>query len=160
MTSACFAGFPCEKFNRATLSPARMSRASVSEDSEAGPIVATILVLCAGSAAFMTRTSFCHTRADRSLPASRARPSPFPQARDTRAGHRLFYPRLGYPLSARRRNFYTYIHRLRGVNAQIARFVLSRHAGLKSISYFCVPTMSNLVEALWFSYWALDRRWK
>src|SRR5438094_7478840 len=50
---ACSEGLPCEKFNRATFIPARMSRASISGDSDAGPIVATILVLCAGSAAFM-----------------------------------------------------------------------------------------------------------
>jgi hypothetical protein len=35
-----------------------MSRTSISGDSEAGPIVATILVLCTGSAAFMTRWSY------------------------------------------------------------------------------------------------------
>src|SRR5438876_1742168 len=53
---ACSEGVPCEKFNRATSIPARMSRASISGDSDAGPMVATILVLCAGSAAFMART--------------------------------------------------------------------------------------------------------
>src|SRR5207237_3896196 len=45
-----------EKFNRATSIPARMSRASISGDSDAGPMVATILVLCAESAAFIART--------------------------------------------------------------------------------------------------------
>ena len=49
-----FGRLPCEKFNRATSSPARISRASMSGDSDAGPMVATILVLCAGSAVFMT----------------------------------------------------------------------------------------------------------
>ena len=46
MCSAWPAKSPCEKFNRAMFSPARMRRSSISGDSEAGPIVATILVLC------------------------------------------------------------------------------------------------------------------
>src|SRR5215472_13027108 len=53
ITSACFEGFPCEKFNRATFNPAWISRVRISGDSDTGPIVATILVLCAGNAAFM-----------------------------------------------------------------------------------------------------------
>jgi len=37
-----------EKLSRATFMPARTSRSSISGESEAGPIVATILVLLAG----------------------------------------------------------------------------------------------------------------
>ena len=51
MISACREKSPCEKFNRAMFSPARMRRSSISGDSEAGPMVATILVLCAGNVA-------------------------------------------------------------------------------------------------------------
>jgi Ribonuclease HepT-like len=40
---------PYEKLSRAMFSPARMRRSSISGDSEAGPIVATILVLWSGS---------------------------------------------------------------------------------------------------------------
>src|SRR5881409_978695 len=54
--SACFEKSPCEKFNRATFRPARMSRTIISGDSDAGPMVATIFVLCAGNAVVMTRT--------------------------------------------------------------------------------------------------------
>src|SRR5215831_9782280 len=50
MRSACSERSPCEKLSRATFSPARMSRSSISGASEAGPIVATILVLLLGSA--------------------------------------------------------------------------------------------------------------
>src|SRR5437588_2636602 len=42
--SAWISRFPCEKFRRATSSPACTIRASVSGSREAGPIVATILV--------------------------------------------------------------------------------------------------------------------
>ena len=45
MRSAWPAKSPCEKLSRATFSPARMSRSSISGESEAGPMVATILVL-------------------------------------------------------------------------------------------------------------------
>src|SRR5437867_4934524 len=86
---ACSEGVPCEKFNRATFIPARMSRVSISGDSEAGPIVATILVLCAENAAFMTQTSFCRPRRDRSRLASHARPSLPSRARETNLSHRF-----------------------------------------------------------------------
>src|SRR5205823_5815400 len=85
MACACSEGVPCEKFNRATFIPAQMSRVSISGDSEAGPIVATIFVLCAGSTAFMTQTSFCRPRRDRSRLALHARPSLPPRARETSA---------------------------------------------------------------------------
>ena len=49
MRSAWPVKSPCEKLSRATLSPARMRRSSISGDSEAGPMVATILVLWFGS---------------------------------------------------------------------------------------------------------------
>jgi len=48
-----FGKSPCEKFSRATFSPARMSRWSISGDSDAGPMVATILVLWIGNGEFM-----------------------------------------------------------------------------------------------------------
>lgn len=35
---------PCQKLSRATVSPARMRRSSILADSDAGPMVATILV--------------------------------------------------------------------------------------------------------------------
>src|SRR5262245_2795470 len=44
--SACSSKLPWEKLSRATLRPERMRRSSMSGESEAGPIVATILVLC------------------------------------------------------------------------------------------------------------------
>src|SRR5215469_14474181 len=50
MRSACSERSPCEKLSRATFRPARMRRSSMSGVSEAGPIVATILVLLLGSA--------------------------------------------------------------------------------------------------------------
>src|SRR5918996_1215923 len=87
ITSACFERCPCEKFNRATSSPARMSRTSISGDSEAGPMVATILVLCAGSVVVMRRTLSAQSRANRLLPASGARPLLSPRARDMGADH-------------------------------------------------------------------------
>src|SRR5215469_6941708 len=40
---------PWEKLSRATSRPARIRRSSISDDSEAGPIVATILVLLTGN---------------------------------------------------------------------------------------------------------------
>src|SRR5207247_8505812 len=86
---ACSEGVPCEKFNRATFIPARMSRVSISGDSEAGPIVATILVLCAGNAAFMTQTSSFRPRRDRSRLASHARPSLPSRAREKNLSHRF-----------------------------------------------------------------------
>ena len=49
MRSAWPVKSPCEKLRRATFSPARMRRSSISGDSEAGPMVATILVLWFGS---------------------------------------------------------------------------------------------------------------
>ena len=49
MRSAWPAKSPCEKLSRAMFSPARMRRSSISGDSEAGPMVATILVLWSGS---------------------------------------------------------------------------------------------------------------
>ena len=49
MRSAWPVKSPCEKLSRAMFSPARMRRSSISGDSEAGPIVATILVLWSGS---------------------------------------------------------------------------------------------------------------
>ena len=45
MRSAWPVKSPCEKLSRATFSPARMRRSSISGESEAGPMVATILVL-------------------------------------------------------------------------------------------------------------------
>src|SRR6266571_3817467 len=57
MSSAWCEKSPCEKFNRATFIPARTSRISISGDSDAGPMVATIFVLCSGNAAVMTRRS-------------------------------------------------------------------------------------------------------
>src|SRR5262245_25872079 len=42
------AGSPCEKFTRATFIPAAMSCSSTSCDSEAGPMVQTILVFFSG----------------------------------------------------------------------------------------------------------------
>src|SRR5687767_11921873 len=53
MSCACWEKSPCEKFSRATLRPARMRRASISGVSEAGPMVATTLVLWAGNDAVM-----------------------------------------------------------------------------------------------------------
>src|SRR5215472_1760449 len=50
MRSAWPVRSPCEKLSRATFRPARMRRSSISDDSDAGPIVATILVLFSGSA--------------------------------------------------------------------------------------------------------------
>ena len=49
MTSAWSEKSPCEKLSRAMFSPARMSRSSISGDSDAGPMVATILVLWLGN---------------------------------------------------------------------------------------------------------------
>src|SRR5215469_12980389 len=49
MRSAWLARSPCEKLSRATFRPARISRSSISGVSEAGPMVATILVLFLGS---------------------------------------------------------------------------------------------------------------
>ena len=48
MRPACAEKSPWEKFSRAMFMPARMSRSSISGDWLAGPIVATILVLCVG----------------------------------------------------------------------------------------------------------------
>ena len=47
--SACPLKSPWEKLSRATFIPARIRRSSISGDSEAGPMVATILVLWSGS---------------------------------------------------------------------------------------------------------------
>ena len=47
--SAWLVKSPWEKLRRATLSPARMRRSSISGDSEAGPMVATIFVFWIGS---------------------------------------------------------------------------------------------------------------
>ena len=47
-TSAWWENSPCEKFSRATFSPAQINRRSISGLSDAGPIVATIFVLFAG----------------------------------------------------------------------------------------------------------------
>ena len=44
-TSACWSNVPCEKFSRATFMPARMRPSSISGEFDAGPMVATILVL-------------------------------------------------------------------------------------------------------------------
>ena len=52
MTSACWSKLPCEKLSRATFMPARMRRSSISGDCEAGPMVATILVLWSGKIIF------------------------------------------------------------------------------------------------------------
>jgi len=48
MHAAWPAKSPCEKLSRATFIPARIRRSSISGESEAGPIVATILVLWSG----------------------------------------------------------------------------------------------------------------
>ena len=44
--AACSSNLPWEKFNRATFSPARIMASNTSGTSEAGPMVATIRVLC------------------------------------------------------------------------------------------------------------------
>src|ERR1051325_5138495 len=56
-TSVCFEKSPWEKFRRATFRPALIRRSSISFDSEAGPMVATIFVLCAGKAVLMRECS-------------------------------------------------------------------------------------------------------
>lgn len=48
MLAAWLAKSPWEKFSRATFSPARISRSNISGESEAGPMVAMILVLWRG----------------------------------------------------------------------------------------------------------------
>src|SRR5689334_925915 len=58
MTSACFEKSPCEKLSRATFNPAAIRRRSISGDSEAGPIVATIFVLCLGNLPVFIRPDF------------------------------------------------------------------------------------------------------
>jgi len=45
---------PWEKFSRATLMPARIMASMTAGSEEAGPMVATILVLCAGNAMGLT----------------------------------------------------------------------------------------------------------
>ena len=50
MTAWCSAKSPCEKLRRATFIPARIKRSRISCESEAGPMVQTILVLLAGNA--------------------------------------------------------------------------------------------------------------
>src|SRR6266568_2602729 len=57
MSSAWCEKSPYEKLSRATFIPARTSRTSISDDSDAGPTVATIFVLCSGNAALMCSRS-------------------------------------------------------------------------------------------------------
>ena len=57
ITSAWLEKLPWEKLSRATLTPAWINRANISGDSEAGPMVATIFVLCERKGAFMAYNS-------------------------------------------------------------------------------------------------------
>ena len=49
MTSACWSRLPCEKLSRAIFMPARIRRSRISGEFDAGPMVATILVLWLGN---------------------------------------------------------------------------------------------------------------
>jgi hypothetical protein len=51
---------PCEKLRRATFMPARSMDSSVAVDSEAGPRVATIFVLCVGSCSLHSGVESIH----------------------------------------------------------------------------------------------------
>jgi hypothetical protein len=48
-TSACWSKLPCEKLSRAIFMPARIRLSNISGEFDAGPMVATILVLLLGN---------------------------------------------------------------------------------------------------------------